>query len=427
MPCANGSRPRLPEIATPDPTRQAAILVGGSGTRLGSLTQSCPKPLLDVVGEPFLGRLMRNLMRFGFNDFLLLAGYLAAQVEAFGRDFAVRHNVRVRVSIEPEPAGTGGALAYARASLEQEFLLLNGDTMFNFNLLDLGTRAVSFEWDARMALRLVPDTSRFGRVDHQADRIIAMREKVAGSSAGTINAGVYWLRRKVLERVNSLPCSLENDVLPGLIAEGRLAGFAYDGAFIDIGVPDDLAFAQTHWDAFVARPAVFFDRDGVLNRDRGYTHRVEDFCWTDDAVATVKACNDANRFVFVVTNQAGVARGFYDEAAVNTLHEWMNAQLRRAGAHIDAFAYCPHHPDGVVAQFVGACACRKPEPGMITKLLANWPVLASASFMLGDKPSDLAAANAAGIHGFAVAPGGTDLAAIVAAQLGAHGATKAIT
>jgi D,D-heptose 1,7-bisphosphate phosphatase len=405
----------LPEIA--EPTRQAAILVGGFGTRLGALTQSCPKPLLDIAGEPFLGRLMRHLVRFGCNDFLLLAGYLSEQIEAFAQDFAASQGVQVRVCVEPEPAGTGGALHYARDYLNEEFVLLNGDTMFNFNLLDLGTRPVGFDWQGRMALRAVPDTSRFGRVEHAAGQITAMREKVAGSGAGTINAGVYWLRRSVLDRIERLPCSLEQDVLPALIAEGRLAGFSYDGAFIDIGVPDDLAFAQTRWDEFVARPAVFFDRDGVLNHDDGYTHRVEDFRWTDDAVASIKACNDAGRYVFVVTNQAGVARGLYDEAAVCKLHDWMNVQLRRSGAHIDAFAYCPHHRDGVVREYAVDCACRKPAPGMIEALMSRWPVIREGSFLLGDKDSDIGAAQAACIAGFHVAHGGGDLGAVLGMAL----------
>ena len=394
-------------------SRQCAILVGGFGTRLGSLTQACPKPLLAIQGEPFLGRLMRNLLRFGFDDFILLAGYLADQVEAFATDFARTHGVTVRVSVEQQPAGTGGALKIAEAWLAEEFLLLNGDTMFNFNILDMATHPLDFAWIGRMALRQVPDTSRFGHVDAMNRQVVAMQEKVPGSGPGTINAGVYWLRRSVLDRITTLPCSLETDVLPSLIADGTLAGIAYDGAFIDIGVPDDLAFAQRRWNEFVARPAVFFDRDGVLNHDAGYTFRPEDFIWTDHAVSTIKACNDAGHFVFVVTNQAGVARGLYDEAAVLALHAWINDDLRGHGAHVDQFAHCPHHPEGVVAGYAGPCICRKPEPGMIAAILAEWPVLTDRSFLVGDKPSDIAAAEAAGLRGFLVAHGGGDLAEVV--------------
>jgi D,D-heptose 1,7-bisphosphate phosphatase len=404
-------------MAHGEPTRQAAILVGGFGTRLGALTQACPKPLLGIQGEPFLARLMSHLLRFGFNDFVLLAGYLADQVTAFARDYADRHSVSVRVSVELDPAGTGGALKIAGKLLDEEFILLNGDTMFNFNLLDLGTRAIDFDWIGRLALRHVPDTSRYGRVDHTAGRITGMREKAPGSGAGAINAGVYWLRREIVDHIGSLPCSLETDVFPRLIADGVLAGFAYEGAFIDIGVPEDLDRAKKSWRDYVARPAVFFDRDGVLNHDAGYTHRPEEFRWTDAAIATIKACNDADCFVFVVTNQAGVARGLYNEEDVRRLHHWMNAELRRYGAHVDAFAYCPHHPDGVITELAITCDCRKPQPGMIRDLMTAWPVVPKGTFLVGDKASDVEAAGRAGIPGLLVAHGGSNLREFVIRRL----------
>ena len=413
----SGSKQPSPEMTKRSPARQAVILVGGFGTRLGARTQACPKPLLDIQGEPFLGRLMSHLLRFGFNDFLLLAGYLADQVEVFARDFAARHSVQVRVSIENQPAGTGGALKLAEYSLEDEFLLLNGDTMFHFNTLDLITRKVDFDWVGRMAMRHVPDTSRFGRVDHAGGRIVAMHEKVSGSGEGKINAGIYWLRRSILDYISDLPCSLETDILPQLIANGVLAGFTYDGAFVDIGITADLFRAQNSWSDYVARPAVFFDRDGVLNHDEGYTYRIEDFHWTDDAIAAIKACNDADYYVFVVTNQAGVARGFYGEEDVLKLHRWINAELLRHGAHIDAFAYCPHHPDGKIAKLAKACDCRKPEPGMIEHLLADWPVIKEGSFLVGDKPSDVEAAHAAGIAGVRVEHGGANLKHVITEHL----------
>lgn len=395
------------------PTQQAVILVGGLGTRLGQLTQTCPKPLMDIQGEPFLGRLMDNLRRYGFNDFVLLAGYLADQLAEFARQYADRHFVSVRLSIEEHPAGTAGALKLAEDLLEDEFLLLNGDTMFNFNVLDLAVRPVDFDWIGRVALRHVDDTSRYGLVRHDAGRVVSMCEKITGSGPGFINAGVYWFSKLITGRVSSLPCSLESDVLPQLIAEGALAGFAYEGAFIDIGIPDDLYRAQHSWDSYVARSAVFFDRDGVLNHDIGYTHRPEEFNWTAEAITTIKTCNDADRFVFVVTNQAGIARGYYGEEAVRHLHEWMNAELRVHGAHIDAFAYCPHHPEGIIPSLAVGCGCRKPEPGMIQQLMLEWPVQSRGSFLVGDKMSDVAAAQAAGIEGYVVANGGDNLQKLV--------------
>ena len=165
----------------------------------------------------------------------------------------------------------------------------------------------------------------------------------------------------------------------------------------------------------IRRPAVFFDRDGVLNRDVGYLHRPEDFEWLEGAKTAIRHCNDAGYFVFVVTNQAGVARGYYDESDVEKLHAWMRAELGLQGAHIDAFEYCPHHLDGVRPEYRRACHRRKPEPGMILDLLANWPVDKEASFLIGNAQSDLDAAAAAGIAAHLYQGG--DLAAFVAARL----------
>lgn len=148
------------------------------------------------------------------------------------------------------------------------------------------------------------------------------------------------------------------------------------------------------------RPAVFFDRDGVLNEDDGYAFDPGKIRWVEGAQQAVRAVNDAGYFAFVVTNQSGIARGFYEERHVRNLHSWMSRELAAFAAHIDAFEFCPHHPDGLIAKYRLVCNCRKPQPGMITGLLERYPVDAGASFMIGDKQSDLAAAQAAGIAAY---------------------------
>ena len=153
------------------------------------------------------------------------------------------------------------------------------------------------------------------------------------------------------------------------------------------------------------RPAVFLDRDGTLNEDTGYVHRVEEFRWLPGAIGAVRRLNAAGYYVFVVTNQSGVARGLFDEMAVRDLHGWMNEELRRAGARIDDIRYCPHHPEASIAAYRVACPCRKPAPGMILDLMRSWPVIAQASIAIGDKERDAAAGRAAGIAA-AVVPAG---------------------
>ena len=158
---------------------------------------------------------------------------------------------------------------------------------------------------------------------------------------------------------------------PDWRGSGRLRGAILDGNFIDIGIPDDLRRAETVVPAWTRKPAAFLDRDGVLNVDIGWLHKPQDCVWMDGAKEAVRLLNAANYFVFVVTNQAGVARGLYDEAKVLELHDWMSGELAAVGAHVDAYYYCPHHPEGIVASYRQACACRKPAPGMIERALGN--------------------------------------------------------
>jgi D-glycero-D-manno-heptose 1,7-bisphosphate phosphatase len=159
------------------------------------------------------------------------------------------------------------------------------------------------------------------------------------------------------------------------------------------------------------RGAVIFDRDGVLNADVAYAHRPDQIRWVEGAAAAVRAVNAAGLFAFVATNQSGIARGLYTEADVVALHDWMNGELAGFGAHIDAFVYSPYHPDGVVEAYRRASPCRKPGPGMILDLLARFPVDPKRVLMIGDQPTDVEAAHAAGVTGL-LFNGGSVLAAI---------------
>lgn len=378
---------------------QAVILCGGIGSRLGDLTRSTPKPLLPVGGEPFLFYLLRELQRHGFRRVLLLAGFEAAQLQNFIADCEKRLNLQIELSVEPVRAGTGGALWHARSLLDEAFILMNGDSWLDFNLLDLALAAESdLDAEVVMALRSAADAARYGVVDLQSSRVRSFDARPKDDGPALVNAGVYVVDRALVESLGSV-CSLEQDVLPKLASAGRVGGRVYDGFFIDIGVPESLAAAQSSVPAHQRRPAVFLDRDGVLNEDLGHVGTIERFHWRPGVIQAVKRLNDSRHYVFVVTNQAGVARGYYTEADVQALHEHMMQELRRHGAHIDDIRYCPFHAEGTVAPYARASDWRKPAPGMIIDLLETWPVDASASVLIGDKPSDVDAAHAAGIAG----------------------------
>ena len=379
---------------------QAVILAGGQGTRLGALTHRVPKPMLPVAGRPFLDYLLWNLSRHGVGEILLSCGYLGEQIADYYRGKRWGKS-SIRCLIEPEPLGTGGALRFLLPELDARFFLLNGDSLFDINYGDLPLFPhVSSMIPAVMALRYVPNASRYGRVEMTAaGEVTHFLEKDPQPHPGLINAGVYWMDRRLVERLPEGISSVERDLFPALVNEGNLFAKRYEGYFMDIGVPDDYQQAGhdlTHWQR---RPAVFFDRDGVLNVDHGYVCRPEQFEWISGAIQAIRWCNNHGYLVFVVTNQSGIARGYYGETEFYALTTWMQAELAAAGAHIDAIYHCPHHPTQGVGVLRSDCRCRKPNPGLLEQALSEWDVDKEQSLLIGDNASDVEAARQVGIAG----------------------------
>jgi len=224
--------------------RQVVILVGGKGTRLGSITAETPKPLLPIQDDKrFLDFLLERLVARGFLDIILVAGHLGERVRE--RYSGLRIGAAsVSVIVEPEPAGTGGALRHAEGRLSDVFVLMNGDSLFDFDAQALATVLRADDAGA-LALRQVEDGRRFGTVRTANERVLEFTEKDASRTGlATISGGVYLLRRSVLDEIEALPCSIETDIFPKLAARGLLACQVFDGYFIDIGLPDTLDQAR---------------------------------------------------------------------------------------------------------------------------------------------------------------------------------------
>ena len=233
--------------ASPD-TRDAAIhafiLCGGFGTRLRPVLDDRPKSMALISEVPFLQFLIEKLRSQKVGNVILGTGYMAEKIESYfgsGSDLGIH----IHYSREHEPLGTGGALKLAEAYISDPILILNGDSYVDWNLLSMLELFTSKDAVMVLAVQAVPDIARYGSVtlDHEA-RVTNFIEKGACAGPGLINAGVYLLKKQV---VNDLPAgtpiSLEKDVFPRLLANG-VYGFVCNGPFVDIGTPDDWRKAQ---------------------------------------------------------------------------------------------------------------------------------------------------------------------------------------
>lgn len=224
------------------------ILAGGRGTRLAAATLTKPKPMLDISGKPFLEYLILYLHMVGITDVLLSIGYLGNQIrDHFGS--GNRFGVRIDYIEEKTPLGTGGGLTLGRDKLASEFLVVNGDTIFDFDIADLYSLYHASNAYAAIALRSVNNVDRYGNVSLEGELIQSMAEKES-TGKGLISAGTYIFSKKVIEDYAKMPCSIETDIFPALITKQQLIGKSYDGYFIDIGVPSSLEVSQSqipHW------------------------------------------------------------------------------------------------------------------------------------------------------------------------------------
>lgn len=230
-----------------DTIRQAVILAGGRGTRLGALTHRTPKPLVAVAGRPFLDWQIEEIVRFGIERITLLAGYKAEQiVERYSGHSGIE------VLVEGQVMGTAGALALFAEHLDTRFLCLNGDTLFPIDLRDLAAKAEGAT--ATLALRHKVQGGRYGTVDLSAEGNILGFHPPSPDSDAPINAGLYVLDREIVRFIEAgRAVSLESEVFPRLVSEKRLRGVIYDAPFIDIGIPADFERAQTQIPAMVSR------------------------------------------------------------------------------------------------------------------------------------------------------------------------------
>jgi histidinol-phosphate phosphatase family protein len=397
---------------------RAAIVAGGLGTRMGEISRSTPKPLLPFGGRPLLGIQLDLLARAGLDDVTILTGHLSEEIERRVGELAPA-GMRLRVSIEPRPSGSGGCLRHAGFG-DETVLVLFGDIMMD---MDLAALVEFHQRSGGIATAVVhpndhPHDSDLVELG-EGDRIVTLHRKPHPPDLVTRNlvtAGVFVMEPELIRRI---PEDRPVDFVHGLLAPAVERGepvFAYRTAeyLKDIGTPERYRAVAEHWErGLVAalhrsrpRPAAFLDRDGTLNVHEGYITRPEDLRLLPGVAQAVRRLNKAGVRAIVVTNQPVIARGECDERTLERIHARLEMELGRQGAFLDALYYCPHHPDrgfpGEVESLKVACSCRKPGTGLIEAAARDFTLDLPRSAFFGDTWRDAETARRAGLPAYLV-------------------------
>ncbi len=401
---------------------KAVILAGGKGTRMGDFSQEIPKAMLSLRGMPLLEHQLRFLQRYGISDVTLCTGYLSHVIEDYFQDGSWL-GMSIRYSIESEPLGTAGSLKEVEPFLDDTFFVIYGDIIFDIDL----ERFLNFHQAARADVSLFthpndhPYDSDLVESDDEG-RVIGFHRKphpVEQYLPNNANAALYLVEPRLLEHIDKgVKADLARDIFPGVL-DAKLKVYAYNSPEYvkDIGTPNRLAeVAQDITEGKLARrnlknsrPAIFLDRDGVINEERGHIASPEDLLLIPGAPSAIKKINDSDYLCIVVTNQPVVARGECSIKGVREIHNKLESELGRHGAKIDRIYFCPHHPEkgfpGESARYKIDCACRKPKTGMIDKAKREMNVDLSQSYIIGDSTRDIEMGRKAGLTTIGVRTG----------------------
>lgn len=360
---------------------QAIILAGGFGTRLQSVVSDVPKPMAPVAGEPFLTYILEELYLQGFTKVILAVGYKKEIImQYYGNSYK---EMSLVYSVEDEPLGTGGCIQKALSMAEDDYVfVLNGDTMFRIDFNQMAKQNA-----LTIACKKMIDFQRYGEVKLKNHQIISFAEKQYVHE-GYINGGIYLLPKNLFHDY-PLPkkFSMEKDFFEQYIHRLHIHAFLSDAYFIDIGIPEDYSRAQ---EDFKKKKAVFLDRDGIINTDYGHVHTVEAFEFTDFIFPLCRRYQSEGYLLIVITNQAGIGKGLYTENEFEILNTYMLKEFEKQGISIAKVYHCPHSPEE-------HCLCRKPKPGLFLQAIRELNLDASRCIAIGDKMTDLEAAQAAGI------------------------------
>ena len=294
---------------------ELAILAGGLGTRLGNLTKVKPKPLMGINETTFLEKLILNNAKYNVKKIYILCGYKGHLIKKkFHKKFV--NGVPIECFIEKKKLGTAGALFQLKKKIKKNFFLINGDTYVDINLNKY----------SRLNLKDKIGYIFLTKKNANKNQLLSLDKKkniIQNKKSNLISTGFYYFNKKILKNIKYKETSLEKEILPYYFEKKKIKGIIYNKYFIDIGTPVDLKKFKEKFKKKLY--CLILDRDGVLNVDKGYTHRIKDFKFKKGIIPLIKKIN--LKYIFIVSNQSGIARGYYDENIFNNFIQHVKKKL----------------------------------------------------------------------------------------------------
>ena len=288
-------------------SQQLVLLAGGLGSRLGKLTSQIPKPLIRIGKKSIIEIVIEYYLEQGIKKIVVLVGYKKEKIiKVLKKKF---FDINISFIKEKKLLGTGGALRLARKKLDKEFFLANSDTYFKVNLKKIKNLVNKKKFVIVLSLIKASTKGKLSNLRLKNSKVFFSKKNI-----NLKNAGVYYINNKIIKYIKKSDSSLEEDVISRLIKKGYVIGKKFpNNNFIDIGTKKDLNLAKKLIPLWQKNKVVFFDRDGVLNKDTGYVHKSKDFIWLNGAKKAIKYLNNNNYKIIIITNQSGIGRGYYKE------------------------------------------------------------------------------------------------------------------
>lgn len=419
---------------------KAVIMAGGQGTRLRSISEDLPKPMVPVLGKPILQYQIEGLRENGITDITIMTGYKAEAINGYFGDGS-SFGVDISYVNEDHPMGTAGALYFLRGRIKEDFLLLMGDLMMSVDfehfmdfhrihggLVTLLVHPNAHPYDSDVILTdrslsvsdFTEDKCGLGREPEfrePSGLVTGVLSKNAERSApyhNMVNSGVYALSARVLDIIPEpeglKKTDLDKDIIRPLIAEDKVYAFHSTEYIKDMGTPERYEAVTRDLESGLIearnlknrQKCIFLDRDGTINEYLGLLRRPEELRLMEGVPEAIRLINDSEYLAIVVTNQPVIARGDISFEELDQIHAKLETEFGREGAYLDDIFFCPHHPDSgfesEVRELKFRCVCRKPGTGMIDQAVKRYNIDLGASYMIGDMTMDVLCGKNAGLR-----------------------------